>query len=82
MALVTVVKFILTFAIGYMIFIFLGPLVYESRYGMGLWDDLPTNMQAYGDNLYGIWILMVIIIAAVILITAWREAERKAAFNE
>jgi hypothetical protein len=82
MALVTVVKFVLTFALGFMIFIFLGPLVYNARYGMGLWDDLPVNIQAYGDNLYGIWILIIVILAAILLITAWREAERKAAFNE
>ena len=79
MALVTVVKFVMTFAFAYIIFIFLGPIVYQMGYSNTMWKNLPVSELAFRDQTYGIWVLVIVIVAAILLITAWREAERKAA---
>lgn len=76
------IKYVFTFAFAFMIFILFGYLVYQMRYENSFWDDMPANMLAFGDQTYGIWLLIIPIIAAILIITAWREAERKAAFNE
>lgn len=79
MAAVTVIKFFLTFALGYMIYEILGPLVKTTRYDTGQWSNMPTSVLVFGDNEYSIWILFIVIIAGVLILTAWREAERRAA---
>lgn len=79
MALVSVLKYVFTFALGFFMFIFLGQLVYRTRYENPFWDDVPANILAFGDQMYGIWLLMIIIIPAVLIVAAWRESERKAA---
>lgn len=79
MALVTVIKFVMTFALAYVLFIFIGPIVHEMAYSNSLWDNMPVSELAFRDQTYGIWALMIVIIAAIILLFAWREAERKAA---
>lgn len=79
MALVTVIKFVLTFAFAFVLFILFGPLVYEAGYKNSLWNNLPTSELAFRDQTYGIWMLIIVIVAAILLITVWREAERKAA---
>ena len=72
----------MTFAFGYVIFIFLGPVIFTARYSTGLWDKEPINIIAFGDQIYGIWLLLIPVIAAGLLLFAWREAERKAALGE
>ena len=79
MALVTVVKFILEFFFAYVFYILLGPLVKATRYDTGQWANMPTSVLVFGDNVYSIWLLFIIIIAAVLIITVYREAERRAA---
>lgn len=79
MALVTSVKFILTWIFANMIFIFFGPIEYYMRYTSGLWNLMPPNVLAWGDTLYLIWIANIIIVPGIIGITAWREAENRAA---
>lgn len=78
MALVTVIKFVMTFAFAYVLFILFGPLVYQMAYNSS-WSSLPVSEIAFRDQTYGIWVLIIVIVAAVLLVTAWREAERKAA---
>lgn len=78
MALVTSLKFIITWVFASAIFILMGPIVYYMRYDSGLWDLMPSNMLSWGDNLYLVWIANIIIVPGIILVTAWREAERKA----
>lgn len=79
MALVTSIKFILTWLIANAIFILLGPIVYFMRYSSGLWNLMPNDILAWGDSLYLIWVAQIIIMPAIIGISAWREAEAKAA---
>lgn len=62
-----------------MLFILLGPLVFDSGYKNPLWNNMPTSELAFRDQTYGIWVLVIVIVAAILLITAWREAERRAA---
>lgn len=76
MVLFTLVKYVLAFFVGYMVFIVSGPLMEMLRYENPMWDDMPTYMQAWGDQQYGIWILFAVLIAAVILIAGIAEANR------
>lgn len=72
----TIVKYGLAFFFGFLIFITFGPVVYQTRYENASWDALPVWMQATGDQIYGIWILFIPIIAAVIVYGAVVEANR------
>lgn len=78
MALVTSIKFILTYFFANALFILFGPILYFLRYDSGLWALMPPDMLAWGDTLYLIWVAQIIIIPAIIGITAWREAELRA----
>lgn len=79
MALVTSVKFIITWVFASAIFILFGPIVYYMRYDSGLWNLMPSDMLAWGDTLYLIWIANIIIVPGIIIVSAIREAERRAA---
>lgn len=79
MALVTVVKFILGFFFAMFLFILLTPLIKMTRYDTGQWSSMPTSVLVFGDNVYSIWILFALLIAGVLIITVYREAERRAA---
>ncbi len=78
MALVTVVKFILGFFFAYVFFIILTPLIKATRYDTGQWANMPTNILVFGDNVYSIWILFSLLIGGVLILTVYREAERRA----
>jgi len=41
-----------------------------------MWYGMPTWMNAHGDQLYGVWVLFIIIIAAVIIYAGINEANR------
>lgn len=69
----------MTFALAYVLFILIGPIVHEMAYSNQLWDNMPVSELAFRDQTYGIWSLVIIIIVAILLLFAWREAERKAA---
>lgn len=79
MAVVTIIKYALVFAFGYIVFMLLGLVVYKTRYANPQWDDMPTSVIAFGDQVYGIWILFIPIIAAIILLSAWAAADRSRA---
>lgn len=79
MALVTVVKFLLGFFFAYVFFILLTPLIKATRYDTGQWSNMPTSVLVFGDNVYSIWILFSLLIAGVLVLTVYREAERRAA---
>lgn len=79
MALVTSLKFIMTWVFANMIFVLFGPIEYYLRYNSGLWNLMPPSVLAWGDTLYLIWIANILIVPAIIAITAWREAENRAA---
>lgn len=76
MALFTLIKYVLGFFVGFLVFIVAGPLQYMLRYQNQMWDDMPTFMQAWGDQMYGIWVLMIVIIAAVLVVAGINEANK------
>lgn len=78
MALVTVLKFVMTFALGYVLLTILGPIVHEAGYSNQLWNNMPVSEIAFRDQTYGIWTTVIVIMVAILLIIAWRESERKA----
>jgi len=47
-----------------------------------MWDDMPVSVQAWGDQIYGIWLLIAIIIAAIILLATWAESDRQRAVQQ
>lgn len=81
MGAVTIIKYVFGFAFGYIVYMLLGPVVYKTRYENSQWDDMPTNILAFGDQMYGIWILFIIVIAAVILLASIMEADRHRALQ-
>ena len=78
MALVTTLKFVMTWAFANAIFLIFAGIEKFVAYDTGLWNLMPSDMLAYQDQLYALWFAQIIIIPAIIIITAWREAERKA----
>lgn len=76
MALWTILKLALGFFFGYLLFITLGPVVYQTRYENASWDDMPVWLQAHGDQIYGIWILVIVVVAAVLIFAGISEARR------
>lgn len=76
MALFTLLKYVLGFFVGMMIFILAGPLEYMLRYENDMWEDMPAGMQAFGDQMYGLWIMFVVIIAAVLVVAGIAEANK------
>lgn len=76
MALFTLIKYVLGFFVGFLIFIVSGPLNYMLRYANPMWDNMPTFMQAWGDQEYGIWVLFIVIIAAVLVVAGINEANK------
>ena len=82
MAVLTIIKYFLGFAFGYILYILFGRVVYETRYENSMWDDMPANIQAWGDQVYGIWILVAVVIAAVLLLAAWSESNRRRALQQ
>jgi energy-converting hydrogenase Eha subunit A len=79
MAVVTIIKYVLIFAFGYIVYMLLGLIVYKTRYENPQWDNMPTSIIAFGDQAYGVWILFIPIIAAIILLSAWAASDRSRA---
>lgn len=82
MVLFTLIKYVLGFFVGFMIFIVSGPVMYMMRYQNDMWDDMPVFMQAFGDQQYGIWVLFIVIIAAVLVIAGISEANKNRALEQ
>jgi len=72
----TLIKVALAFFVGYMVYIVSGPVIKMLRYDNSTWDTMPTWMQAWGDQMYGIWILFAVLIAATIIVFGIAESNR------
>lgn len=72
----TLIKYVLGFFVGMIVFILSGPLIMKMRYENPMWDNMPTFMQAFGDQEYGIWILFILIMAGVLALAGIAEANR------
>jgi len=82
MAVLTVIKFVLSFALAYILYMIFTPIIFQTRYENSMWDDMPVSIQAWGDQIYGIWILIIIIIAGIISLAAWAESSRQRALQQ
>ena len=78
----TIIKFVLAFFFGYLAYILIGPVVYISRYENPEWDNMPIFMKAFGDQMYGIWILFGVIIAIILIYAGINEANRNRALEQ
>jgi len=78
LVLFTLVKYVLAFFFGYLVFSLVAPVVFMTRdpETNPMWQDLPISMLAFGDQSYGIWILFAVIIAVVIIIAGVAQANR------
>lgn len=74
MAAITILLFVLTFAIGYGLYMILTPIVTETRYGNDAWDEMPTNVLAFGDQIHGIWLLFILVIAGMLILMGFQRA--------
>jgi len=82
MAVLTVIKYVLSFALAYILYMIFTPIIFQTRYENSMWDDMPVSVQAWGDQIYGIWLLIAIIIATIILLAAWAESDRRRAIQQ
>jgi hypothetical protein len=76
MAMYTIIKYVLAWFIGNIIFIIMGPMEKMLRYDNPMWDNMPTWMNAWGDQIYGIWVLFNVLMAATMIIAGITEANR------
>ena len=74
MAAITILLFVLSFAIGFALYMILTPIVTESRYGNSMWDEMPTNVLALGDQIHGIWLLFILVIAGMLVLMSFQRA--------
>ena len=81
MAAIAILKFVLTFALGFGLFMFATPIVTDLRYNNSMWDDMPTNILAFGDQIHGIWLLLSLVIAAMLVLLLLSEASNKRAIS-
>ena len=81
MAAIAILKFVLTFALGFGLFMFATPIITDLRYSNSMWDDMPTNILAFGDQIHGIWLLMSLVIAAMLVLLLLSEAANKRAIG-
>ena len=76
MAMYTLIKYVLAWFIGNVIFIIMGPMQKMLRYDNPMWDNMPNWMNAWADQIYGIWILFNLLMAATIVVAGIAEANR------
>ena len=81
MAAIAILKFVLTFALGFGLFMLATPLITDLRYANSMWDDMPTNVLAFGDQMHGIWLLMSLVIAAMLVLLLLSEASNRRAIS-
>ena len=74
MAAITIVLFVLTFAIGFALYMIVTPIVTDARYNNSMWNDMPTNVLALGDQIHGIWLLFILVIAGMIVLMGFQRA--------
>ena len=82
MAMWTIIKFVMAIFFGYLAYIVIGPMVFISRYDNPQWDDMPMFMKAFGDQMYGIWILFIVIMGAVLIYMGINEANRNRSLEQ
>ena len=81
MAVLTILMYVIVFVVAYATYALFSPIIYQTRYENPLWDTMPSSVIAFGDQIYGLWALMAIIVAAVILLAAWNNANRARAVS-
>lgn len=78
MAAITIIKFLITWFIGNIMFILLTPQIKTLLTGSGLYNLMPPFVLQFAQNIYYMWLVMIFLIPLMILLKSWREAEQKA----
>lgn len=81
MAAIAIVKFVLSFALAFALFMIATPLLTDLRYANPMWDDMPTNVLAFGDQMHGIWLLFALVIAVMLILLLFGESSRTRAIS-
>ena len=64
------------FGIGILMLLFM-PIIYTLAYDSGLWGEMPVNILAARDNLYGVLLLVPLIGIGCVVLWAYMAATRK-----
>lgn len=79
MAAITIALFAFAFVVGFLMFMLFTPIMADLRYANPMWDDMPTTILAFGDQMHGIWLMLSVVIAAIIVITGISQGMRAGA---
>ena len=78
MALVLIIKFVVSMFVAFLIFMFMSPILYQIRYGTpSLWANVDSSLLAIADQWYGAWLMMAVVIAAILVLWGFANANRK-----
>lgn len=65
MAMITIVLFVFAVVFGYLSYMLFTPIIADMRYVNSMWDDMPTDVLAFGDSIHGIWLMLGVVIIAI-----------------
>ena len=65
MAMITIVLFVFAIVFGYIGYMLFTPIIADVRYANPMWDDMPTDVLAFGDQIHGIWLLLGVMIITI-----------------
>ena len=82
MAAITILFFVLSLSIGFGLYMITTPIVTEVRYNNHMWDDMPTNVLALGDQIHGIWLLFILVIVGMVVLMAYQRASNARATTQ
>ncbi len=74
MAMITIVLFVFAIVFGYLAYMLFTPILADVRYENAMWDDMPTDVLAFGDQIHGIWLMIGVVIIAIAVMTGISKA--------
>jgi len=74
MAMITIVLFVFAIAFGYIAYMLFTPVIADVRYNNSMWDDMPTDVLAFGDQIHGIWLMLGVVIIAIAVMAGISKA--------
>ena len=69
MAMITIVLFVFAIVFGYLAYMLFTPILADVRYNNPMWDEMPTDVLAFGDQIHGIWLMLGVVIIAIAVMT-------------
>lgn len=74
MAMITIVLFVFAIVFGYIAYMLFTPILTEVRYSNPMWDDMPSDVLAFGDQMHSIWLMVGVVIIAIAVMTGISKA--------